>query len=54
MGFGHEKILDDKDEENVDMLTIESVPVFQSDSEDEEDVFHFATLVTKPNVGSST
>lgn len=45
---------DDKEDEDVDILTIESVPVFQSDSEDEEDVFHFATQVTKPNVGSTS
>lgn len=30
----------------VDVVTIESVPVFDSDSEDEEDVFHFETKFT--------
>jgi WD40 repeat protein len=44
----------DEEDEDVDIVTIEPVPVFQSDSEDEEDVFHFATQVTKPNLGSTS
>jgi len=31
--------------------TIEPVPVFQSDSEDEEDVFIFETAITRPTSG---
>lgn len=34
-------------EEDVDIITIEKVPAFDSDSEDETDVFHFDTKVDK-------
>lgn len=44
---------EDDEDEYVDVLTIKPVPVFQSDSEEEEDVFHFETQVTKPSVGST-
>ena len=45
-----------KEEDNienntVDILTIEHVPVFQSDSEDEEEVFMFETAISKPTSG---
>jgi hypothetical protein len=39
---------DQEENEPVDVITIEPVPVFQSDSEDEEDVFHFETRIVKP------
>jgi len=39
---------DDGEDEIVDILNVEPVPVFQSDSEDEADVFSFRTQVTKP------
>jgi len=39
---------DDGENEIVDILTVEPVPVFQSDSEDEADVFTFETQVTNP------
>jgi WD40 repeat protein len=39
---------EDEDENGkADVLTIESVPVFASDTEDEEDVFYFDTKVTR-------
>lgn len=38
---------DEEDKEIVDILTIEPVPVFQSDSEDEQDVFYFSTILNK-------
>jgi len=37
----------------VDILTIEPVPVFQSDSEDEEDVFTFEPAVGRPSSGKA-
>ena len=42
---------DNREDEIVDILTIEPVPVFQSDSEDEEDVFIFETAITRPTSG---
>jgi len=39
---------DNREDEIVDILTIEPVPVFQSDSEDEEDVFMFEAAITRP------
>jgi hypothetical protein len=42
---------DDCEDETVDILTIEPVPVFQSDSEDEADVFSFRSHVTKGRGG---
>ena len=48
-GDGNDKKNDEDEEEQepVDVLTVESVPVFASDSEDEEDVFCFETKVTR-------
>jgi len=45
-----------KEEDNgengaVDILTIDHVPVFQSDSEDEEEVFMFETAISRPTSG---
>jgi hypothetical protein len=42
---------DDCEDETVDILTIEPVPVFQSDSEDEADVFSFRSHITKGRGG---
>eukprot|EP00536_Pseudo-nitzschia_multiseries_P002745 jgi/Psemu1/184298/e_gw1.38.112.1 len=43
---------EDSEEDNyVDILTVEPVPVFQSDSENEEDVFTFEPTVAKPPSG---
>ncbi len=39
------------EDNNVDILTIEHVPVFQSDSEDEEEVFMFETAISRPPGG---
>jgi WD40 repeat protein len=41
---------DDNESEIVDVTTIEKVPVFASDSEDEEEVFTFATRVTSNGI----
>mmetsp|Transcript_1681 Transcript_1681/g.4411 ORF Transcript_1681/g.4411 Transcript_1681/m.4411 type:complete len:626 (-) Transcript_1681:1186-3063(-) len=42
---------DSEEDKFVDILTVEPVPVFQSDSEDEEDVFTFEPAVGKPSSG---
>ena len=42
---------DNLENDNVDILTIEHVPVFQSDSEDEEEVFMFETAINRPSGG---
>lgn len=39
--------IEEDENTNVDVLTIEAVPVFASDSEDEEEVFAFETKVTR-------
>ena len=40
-----------KENEDVDILTIENVPVFQSDSEAEDEVFVFETAISRPTSG---
>ena len=42
---------DNEENEIVDILTIENVPVFQSDSEAEEEVFVFETAISRPTIG---
>jgi hypothetical protein len=42
---------DSTENDRVDILTIERVPVFQSDSEDEEEVFMFETAISRPTTG---
>lgn len=42
---------DSGEDDKVDILTIEHVPVFQSDSEDEEDVFIFETAISRHTNG---
>ena len=42
---------DNQENDVVDILTIEHVPVFQSDSEDEEEVFMFETAISRPTSG---
>lgn len=44
---------DDAEDKIVDILTVEPVPVFQSDSEDEADVFTFRTKMTGGGKGDS-
>lgn len=44
---------DNEEDETVDILTIEPVPVFQSDSEDEEEVFSFEVAVGRPSSGKA-
>ena len=39
------------EDDAVDILTIEHVPVFQSDSEDEEEVFMFETAISRQTNG---
>jgi len=39
---------DNTENDDVDILTIEHVPVFQSDSEDEDEVFMFETAINRP------
>ena len=39
------------EDDMVDILTIDHVPVFQSDSEDEEEVFMFETAISRPTSG---
>lgn len=42
---------DNIEDDDIDILTIERVPVFQSDSEDEEEVFMFDTAISRPAGG---
>jgi hypothetical protein len=44
---------DNEENGTVDILTIEHVPVFQSDSEDEEEVFMFETAISRPTSGKT-
>lgn len=52
---GVSTLKEEDNEENgtVDILTIEHVPVFQSDSEDEEEVFMFETAISRPTSGKT-
>ena len=46
-GVSDSKEEDNVEDDAVDILTIEHVPVFQSDSEDEEEVFMFETSINR-------
>ena len=46
-GVSDSKEEDNVEDDAVDILTIEHVPVFQSDSEDEEEVFMFQTSINR-------
>lgn len=50
---GVSTLIEEDNEENnhVDILSIENVPVFQSDSENEEEVFMFETAISRPTSG---
>jgi len=53
-GIGTLKEEDNRENDVVDILTIEHVPVFQSDSEDEEEVFMFETAISRPTSGKGS